>query len=84
MTDPYCPKCGHLFASQSAPCRTEPGCPWENQTTEDPVVLAVARAIHEGLGPSWAYSNYGGDEWNSMRGELLEAARGAIRVMKEN
>lgn len=34
----------------------------------------IARAIHEGLGRGWAYSNYGGDEWNDCRAMLDAAA----------
>lgn len=42
-------------------------------------LLPVARAIHEALGgDGWAYTNYGADEWNSKREELLNAAQAAI------
>ena len=34
----------------------------------------IARAIHEGLGYSWAYANYGGNEWVSCRHMLDDAA----------
>lgn len=33
----------------------------KTQSTEAET-LKVVRAIHEGLGESWAYANYGGDE----------------------
>lgn len=49
------------------------------ETTRD--LTPIARAIHEGLGESWAYANYGGDEWNSMRTELMSAAASAWQVM---
>lgn len=48
-------------------------------TTRD--LTPIARAIHDGLGESWAYSNYGGDEWNSMRTELMSAAASAWLVV---
>lgn len=39
----------------------------------------VAKAIHEALGgDGWAYSNYGGDEWNDKRDALLAAADAAL------
>lgn len=42
---------------------------------------AVARAIHNGLGGNgWAYMNYGGDEWNTNRDKLLNAA-GAVLAL---
>lgn len=51
----------------------------DKPTTQD--LTPIARAIHEGLGESWAYSNYGGDEWNSMRTELMSAAASAWLVI---
>jgi hypothetical protein len=50
------------------------------ETTNERLLL-IARAIHDGLGRSWAYKNYGGDEWNSMRAELLAAAREVVKVL---
>ena len=41
----------------------------------------VARAIHEGLGESWAYCNYSGNEWVQCRDMLDSAADFAIAVM---
>ena len=40
----------------------------------------VARVIHEGLGESWAYSNYSGDEWNQER-DRLDAAADAVLAL---
>lgn len=44
-------------------------------------LLPIARAINDGLGESWAYANYGGDEWNSMREQLLSAAAGVVSLL---
>lgn len=41
----------------------------------------IARAIHEGLGESWAYCNYGGDEWNSCRYRLDDAADEVLAIV---
>jgi hypothetical protein len=42
----------------------------------------VARAIHDALGGNgWAYTNYGGDEWNDKREELLGAATAAMELL---
>lgn len=41
----------------------------------------IARAIHEGLGPNWAYCNYGGDEWNSCRYMLDDAADKVLAIV---
>jgi hypothetical protein len=42
----------------------------------------VARAIHDGLGgDGWAYTNYGGDEWNDKRADLLNAADAVLALM---
>lgn len=41
----------------------------------------IARAIHDGLGgDGWAYSNYGGDEWNDKRNALLDAADAVLAL----
>lgn len=37
----------------------------------------IARAIHEGLGESWAYSNYSGNEWVACR-DMLDSAADAV------
>lgn len=44
-------------------------------------VERVARAIHDALGNGWAYQNYGGDEWNDLRADLMKAARAALAAM---
>jgi hypothetical protein len=41
----------------------------------------IARAIHEGLGENWAYINYGGDEWNSCRYMLDDAADEVLAIV---
>lgn len=42
----------------------------------------VARVIHDGLGgDGWAYTNYGGDEWNDKRADLLNAADAVLALM---
>ena len=41
----------------------------------------IARAIHEGLGDYWAYANYGGDEWNSCRYMLDNAADNVLAIV---
>ena len=41
----------------------------------------VARAINEGLGESWAYCNYSGNEWVQCRDMLDSAAELAIAAM---
>lgn len=44
----------------------------------------IARAIHDGLGgDGWAYTNYGGDEWNSQRDRLLSAADAVVSAISE-
>ena len=43
------------------------------------LVEQLAKDIHDGLGGNgWAYRNYGGDEWNSCRPELRDAAKSVI------
>jgi len=49
----------------------------------DPRVERVALAIHMAMGNGWAYTNYGGDEWNSCRDTLMDAASAAIDEMSE-
>lgn len=39
----------------------------------------VARAVHDGMGDGWAYTNYAGDEWRTNR-DMLNAA--AVSVWK--
>lgn len=51
--------------------RCEPGPEWRER---------IARAIHEGLGQGWAYTNYGGDEWNSCRYMLDDAADQVLAI----
>lgn len=41
----------------------------------------IARAINEGLGPNWACCNYGGDEWNSCRYMLDDAADKVLAIV---
>ncbi len=41
----------------------------------------IARAIHEGLGESWAYSNYSGNEWVACRTMLDSAADAVLSVI---
>lgn len=41
----------------------------------------IARAIHEGLGESWAYSNYSGNEWEHCRPMLDSAARAVLSLL---
>lgn len=44
----------------------------------------VARAIHEGLGGNgWAYTNYGGNEWETERDILDAAADAAMAIVFE-
>lgn len=52
--------------------RCEPPPEWREQ---------IARAIHEGLGKGWAYSNWGGDEWNSCRFMLDDAADKVMAIV---
>lgn len=54
-----------------------------NERCEPPLELRerIARAIHEGLGESWAYCNYGGDEWNSCRYMLDDAADKVLAIV---
>ena len=76
-----------LLPEMLVPVRAMPhraGVPVGEPNDGRPVCAGRCPSNPRGLGPSWAYYNYGGDEWNSMRGGLLEAARGAIRAMKEN
>jgi len=43
----------------------------------------AAQTIHEALGGNgWAYSNYGGDEWNSKREDLFSAAKEVIALVR--
>lgn len=48
--------------------RCEP--PWELREK-------IARAINEGLGESWSYSNHSGDEWAQCR-DMLDSAADAV------
>jgi hypothetical protein len=49
--------------------------------TEMTMKERVARAINEGLGQSWAYCNYSGNEWVQCRDMLDSAAELAIAAM---
>ena len=45
------------------------------------LIEKIARAIHDGLGDGWAYTSYGGDEWNDCRDMLDRAAQAALTAI---
>lgn len=52
--------------------------------TEADLIERLIIAINSGLGVSWAYSNYGGDELKDCRDQLTEAAKAALAVMQDS
>lgn len=50
--------------------------------SETDLIERLIIAINDGLGPSWAYCNYGGDELKLCRDMLVEAAKSALVVMQ--
>ena len=44
---------------------------------------AIAKAINEGLGPSWAYSNWKGNEYANCRHMLDDATDAALAAIKD-
>jgi hypothetical protein len=43
----------------------------------------MARAINKGLGPSWAYSNWKGNEYKNCRHMLDDATDAALAAIKD-
>ena len=43
----------------------------------------IARAINKGLGPSWAYSNWKGNEYENCRHMLDDATETALAAIKD-
>ena len=78
-TQVHCTVCG-ARSNEWPNDELAPRIAW-NRRAPLPSVEAVAREINAGLGESWAYSNYSGDEWNQCRDMLDEAARRVLALI---